>query len=87
MEFECFVTGAILQSILITYKNSYGCPVSLVMKVPTTFSRMRIRPTATACVQCGVCNKVCPMEVDVMAAIAADNSVRDTECIYCGACR
>jgi ferredoxin-type protein NapH len=63
------------------------CPVSLVMKIPATFSRMRIRPTATACVQCGLCNKVCPMEVAVMAAIAAGNSVRDTECIYCGTCR
>lgn len=63
------------------------CPVSLVMKIPTTFSRMRIRPTVTACVQCGICSKVCPMEVAVMDAIAAGEGVRDTECIYCGTCR
>lgn len=63
------------------------CPVALIMKIPTTFSRMRIRPTDVACVSCGVCDRVCPMEVAVMEAISAGNAVRNTECIYCGACR
>lgn len=63
------------------------CPVSLIMKIPTAFSRLRIRPTGKACVKCGVCDRVCPMEVAVMEVIAAGNPVRDTECIYCGACR
>lgn len=63
------------------------CPVALVMKIPTTFSRLRIHPTGYACTQCGVCNNVCPMEVAVMDVIAAGNAVRDTECIYCGTCR
>ncbi len=63
------------------------CPVALVMKIPAAFSRLRIRPTGSACTQCAVCDRVCPMEVPVMAAIAAGDSVRDTECIYCGTCR
>lgn len=63
------------------------CPVALIMKVPTAFSRMRMRPGEAVCVRCGVCTQVCPMEVLVMDAIAAGRDVRDTECIYCGACR
>lgn len=63
------------------------CPVALIMKVPAAFRRLRMRPTAVDCVQCGVCTRVCPMEVQVMDAIAARRDVGDTECIHCGACR
>lgn len=63
------------------------CPVALVMKIPATFSRLRMRPSGAACVRCGVCDQICPMEVAVMEVIAAGGDIRDTECIYCGACR
>jgi polyferredoxin len=63
------------------------CPVSLIMKIPTAFSRLRIRPSSVTCVSCGICDKSCPMEVEVMEKIAAREAVRDTECIYCGTCR
>jgi ferredoxin-type protein NapH len=62
------------------------CPVSLVMKPSSYFSRIRRRPADAACIRCGVCSRVCPMEVAVMEAISAGDAVRDTECIQCNAC-
>lgn len=62
------------------------CPVSLVMKPGSAFARIRKRPTANMCIQCGKCNDYCPMDVDVMGAISLGESVSSTECILCGQC-
>jgi ferredoxin-type protein NapH len=62
------------------------CPVSLVMKVQTRISLRSIEPTGTQCIGCGKCNKNCPMDVDVMAAIRAGERLRDSECILTLAC-
>lgn len=63
------------------------CPVSLVMKIPTRFSIIKIRPTGNECIECGLCEKKCPMDIDVMAYIKTGIAVTDTECIRCGTCR
>lgn len=63
------------------------CPVSLVMKIPTSFSLIKIRPTGQDCIECGLCGKKCPMDIDVMAYIKNGMPVTDTECIRCGTCR
>lgn len=63
-----------------------ACPVSLVMKLPSRRARLRRRPTGEACVECGECNRACPMDVDVMSSIARGQTVRDTECILCYGC-
>lgn len=63
------------------------CPVSLVMKVPSQFARNKKRPTQNVCVECGTCNRNCPMDVDVMSFIKNQSVVTDTECICCGNCR
>lgn len=62
------------------------CPVALVMKPTSRFSRLRRRPTEAACIGCGVCSRVCPMEVAVMEAIQSGSPVHDTECIQCNLC-
>ena len=63
------------------------CPVSLVMKVPSRFALLKKRPTGNDCVECGICNKNCPMDIDIMSYIQNHTSVKDTECIMCGTCR
>lgn len=63
------------------------CPVSLVMKVPARFARNKKKPTGVECIECGTCNRNCPMDVDVMSYIINKSSVTDTECISCGNCR
>jgi ferredoxin-type protein NapH len=62
------------------------CPVSLVMKVPARFARIRIKPSGEECTECGECNAHCPMDVDVMSYIRQSKPVISTECILCGQC-
>ncbi len=62
------------------------CPVSLVMKVPARFARIRKRPTSERCIECGICTAACPMDVDVMSYVSKGEKVTDTECILCSTC-
>ena len=64
-----------------------ACPVSLIMKIPAQYARIRIRPSGISCIGCGQCSRNCPMDVDVMAAIRSGKPLQSTECILCGACR
>jgi len=63
------------------------CPVSLVMKVPSRFARIRVKPSGNTCIECGICNHSCMMGVDVMSAISQGHSVKNTECVLCGTCK
>lgn len=62
------------------------CPVSLIMKVPSRYARNKKKPSKVECVECGICNINCPMDINVMSYIANKSSVEDTECISCGNC-
>ena len=63
-----------------------ACPVSLIMKIPARFALVKIRPTGNTCTECGICNRNCPMDVDVMQFIKAGKPVATGECILCGNC-
>lgn len=63
-----------------------ACPASLVMKLPSKFSSIKIGPSGKECIKCGKCNKKCPMDIDVMSYISQGKKVADTECIYCTEC-
>jgi len=64
-----------------------ACPVSLVMTPATRLSLLKRKPSGAECDECGVCNKQCPMDVDVMSAIRAGKVLTSTECVYCGICK
>lgn len=62
----------------------YICPVTVFLKPMSYYSLFRIKVNKEACVNCGKCKKVCPMNVDV-----TDNSrsrKNGTECILCMEC-
>lgn len=63
-----------------------ACPVSLFMKCQTKVALIQRAPTENACISCGLCNKNCPMDVDVMEYISQGKRVRSSECILCGMC-
>lgn len=66
----------------------YLCPVSLVMKPTASFGQLKIKPNMEKqCIGCTMCNKQCPMGVDVMSCMKEDKPVKDTECILCNDCR
>jgi len=64
-----------------------ACPVSLVMKVPTTFALIRKRASGIECIKCGVCSDVCLMDIDVMSYVSRGQKVKSTECILCDECK
>ena len=62
----------------------YICPVTVFLKPMSYFSLLRIKCDKNKCVSCGICKKVCPMDVDV-----TDNSRKrknGTDCILCFEC-
>jgi polyferredoxin len=63
------------------------CPVSLVMKLGSRFAMIKRRPAETPCLECGACDRGCPMDVKVMAHISAGKAIADTECILCNDCK
>ncbi|OFX83234.1 MAG: hypothetical protein A2W99_12560 [Bacteroidetes bacterium GWF2_33_16] len=63
------------------------CPVALVMKPTSTVSLIKIKPKQNDCIECGACNKICPMDIDVMSFIKERKPIAHTECILCSDCR
>jgi len=65
----------------------YVCPVSLVMKPTSTIGIIKIGPDLTKkCTECGACNNICSMGVDIMSFISENKPITDTECILCNDC-
>lgn len=62
----------------------YLCPITVFLKPMSYFSLLRVRVDEETCTDCGACQKVCPMDVD-MTSNARDR-VNGTECILCGQC-
>lgn len=62
------------------------CPVALVMKPTSSISLLKIKPKQGDCIECGACNKNCPMDIDVMSYIKNNEPVTSTECIHCRNC-
>lgn len=63
-----------------------ACPVSLFMKCQTKVSLIQPTPSGNPCISCGICNKHCPMDVNVMSYISEGKKVKSSECILCGMC-
>jgi ferredoxin-type protein NapH len=85
-----YFTAAIALAFAFGKKRAFCrmlCPVSLIIKVPSSVGLLTRRPTGEPCTECGACNRVCPMDVDVMGYISKGKRVTSTECILCGLCK
>ena len=85
-----YFSSAIVLAYLFQKKRVFCkilCPVSLIMKVSSSIGVIRKRPSGEACTECGACNKICPMDIDVMDYIRKGRNVRSTECILCNQCK
>jgi polyferredoxin len=65
----------------------YLCPVSLVMIPTSSLSLIKIKPKGNECIECGACNRICPMGIDVMSYIKNGKKITHSECILCSDCR
>ncbi|MCD4736496.1 MAG: 4Fe-4S dicluster domain-containing protein [Bacteroidales bacterium] len=63
------------------------CPVSLVMIPSSKLSLINIKPTGNECIECGACNKICPMDIDVMSYVKDNRKISHSECILCSDCQ
>jgi polyferredoxin len=64
-----------------------ACPVAPIMKVPASVSLIKVGPSGKKCLECSLCNRHCPLDVDVMGYISRGERVRSTECVFCLNCR
>jgi polyferredoxin len=64
----------------------YACPVPVFQKLGTRYSLLKIDSDAKTCSSCGACNKVCPMNIDVMYYAQKGLRVASSECIQCQTC-
>ncbi|MCD4745090.1 MAG: 4Fe-4S dicluster domain-containing protein, partial [Bacteroidales bacterium] len=63
------------------------CPVSLVMIPTSKLSLINIKPTGNKCIECGNCNEICPMVIDVMSYVKKNKKITHAECILCTDCQ
>lgn len=60
----------------------YICPMGAAYGILGKASPFKVVRNEDTCINCGICNKVCPMNIDVQNSI----EVKNTECINCQTC-
>ena len=60
----------------------YACPLGAVLGVFNLVRIFMIRRNAATCIDCGVCDQVCPMNIPV----SNRKVIRDHQCISCLEC-
>ena len=64
-----------------------ACPVALVMIPSASVGLIKLKPSGNECIECKKCNKVCPMDIDVMSYISNNKPITHSECILCDDCK
>jgi ferredoxin len=60
----------------------YACPYGAVLGITNLFRVFSIRRNTTTCIDCGVCDRSCPMNIPVSSVAV----VRNHQCITCMKC-
>ena len=64
----------------------YVCPVSVLLKLTSRFSLIKIGLGAGQCNDCDACEKRCPMDVRISDYVLNNQRVLSTECSLCQTC-
>lgn len=64
----------------------YICPVPAFQKVTSRFSLLKIKIDSNKCVDCGKCEKACPMDIKLLEYKNNHQRILSTECIWCSTC-
>lgn len=60
----------------------YACPYGALLGITNLFRIFKIRRNAPTCIDCGACDRACPMNITV----SKSGAVRDHQCIGCLKC-
>lgn len=60
----------------------YACPYGAVLGITNLFRIFKIKRAPSTCINCGLCTKQCPMNIDV----ARKGAIKDHQCISCLEC-
>lgn len=64
----------------------YYCPVGTVVGLLGRAAGQRITTDTSECINCGKCNKACPMSIDINKQAVAGKVVINLNCVGCGHC-
>jgi len=64
----------------------YLCPIPTIQKIPAKFSMLKVDGDADKCLDCSLCSKACPMDIQIHVYIKNNQRVLSTECILCLEC-
>lgn len=64
----------------------YLCPITFILKITSRLAFLKIEGNKEKCSQCGACNKVCPMNINIMEYVNNGERILSTECIFCLTC-
>lgn len=83
-----FIVAIILTLILKDNRAfcKYVCPIPVLMKIGSRFSIWKIEIKKESCIECGLCEENCPMNIQLLKYMINNQRVLSTECISCQQC-
>ncbi len=64
----------------------YACPIPVLQKIFGRFAVLKPKIEDKKCNECGICQKNCPMDIDILSYKKRGERILSTECILCGQC-
>ncbi|NPV39959.1 MAG: 4Fe-4S binding protein [Anaerolineae bacterium] len=64
----------------------YYCPLGTILSFLARAGNQQIVTNRSECIQCGRCNRVCPMTIDIMTRAKTGDPLWDNRCVGCGHC-
>ncbi len=65
----------------------YVCPVPVFQKLTSRFSLLKMSIDSSKCIDCGLCEKNCPMGIELLRYKNEGKRILSTECILCTTCQ
>ncbi|MBD3290946.1 4Fe-4S binding protein [candidate division KSB1 bacterium] len=83
-----FIVAITLAAILKDNRAfcKYVCPIPVLMKIGSRFSIWKIEIDRDNCTECTICEKNCPMNINLLSYMRNGKRIVSTECIACQQC-